>query len=123
MLVRLVRFVQVAHLARFVQAVSVGFLSRVEHFFVSGADPQVNADGANLGSPVTAVTFGKFCCKKELAIPGNKPKLTISPRPGSGSSGRPASGSPSTPGAGSPLLTFSGHFFHPAAPHSGPDMG
>src|ERR1035437_5239286 len=48
--------------------------------------------------------------KKELDFAGNKPRLNLSPRPGSGSNGRPASGSPSPPRVGRPLLHFSGLF-------------
>jgi hypothetical protein len=50
-------------------------------------------------------------CKKGLAIPDNKPKLNIPPRPGPGSSGSPVPGSPSTPGASGPLLNLGLFFF------------
>jgi hypothetical protein len=51
-------------------------LSRAsEHFFVSGADHQVNADFPNSGIPVTAVTIGNELFKKELAFTRNRPTL------------------------------------------------
>jgi hypothetical protein len=39
---------------------------RVEHFFVSGRNPQVNADGLISWGYVIAVTNGKHCGKNRL---------------------------------------------------------
>jgi len=99
-----VRFVQI------LQAVRMIAFVRVEPFFVSGARPQVNAEGAHFRLPVTVVTYWECLPKKELDFGGNKPRLNVSPRPGPGSSGPPVSGSPSTPGAGGPLLAFQADF-------------
>jgi hypothetical protein len=62
------------------QAVPVLRLSQVEHFFVSGADPQVNDIGPNSGTPVTVVTMWEELIKKELDFIQNKPRLRISPK-------------------------------------------
>jgi hypothetical protein len=52
----------------------------VEHFFVTGADPQVNEIGPYSGTPVTVVTLGEELIKKELDFIQNKPRLRISPK-------------------------------------------
>jgi hypothetical protein len=59
----------------------------VEHLFVSGANPQVNVvEDDSAGSCDCNHEYAIFF-KKELAFAGNRPKLRIPPRPGSGSSG------------------------------------
>ena len=106
-------------LVLFVQAALSGLSRGGEHFFVTGANRQVNEFGPNFGTSVTAVTIWDEVSKKELAFVRNRPKLRLSPRPGPGSSGQPASGSPSTPGVGGPLLRFSGPYLFPkSACHS-----
>jgi hypothetical protein len=76
-LLHVVRFVQVA---RIVLAVRLLCLSQVEHFFLTGADPQVNENGPNSGTPVTVVTMWEELSKKELAFTQNRPKLRVSPK-------------------------------------------
>jgi hypothetical protein len=68
--------VRLAQVIQIFQAVRVVSLSRVEHFFVSGANPQVNADSLNYEipmahyeTPVMVVTFGNVCGKKDLISP------------------------------------------------------
>jgi hypothetical protein len=58
-------------LIRFVprlQTVKVVSQSQVEHFFVTGAEPQVNEIGLNFRSPVTVVTIGNETPKKNLIL-------------------------------------------------------
>jgi hypothetical protein len=61
--------------------------SRVEHLFVSGANPQVNVVEDDSAGPCDRGHGNEKFVQKELAFAGNRPKLRISPRPGSGSSG------------------------------------
>ena len=81
--------------------------------FVSIAAPQVNVERPNERGPVTAITIWGICSKIGLAFGENRPKLTIPPRPGPGSSGQAVSGSPSTPGAVGPPLSFWGKIRFP----------
>jgi len=80
--------------------------SRVAHFFVSGAEPQVNEDGVDRAESCDCGHETGILCKKGLAFTQNKPTLRIPPRPDPGSSGPPAAGSPSTPAVSGPPLSF-----------------
>jgi hypothetical protein len=92
--------------------------SRVEHLFVSGANPQVNVVEDDSAGSCDCGHGRENLFEKDVAFVGNRPTLRISPRPGSGSSGLYGLRKSFHSSSLQPASSFQGYFLTLLAPNS-----